>query len=44
LKVSEVTSLTPIIGVTATACQAAESLRPGALLICAWVAVAACSA
>ena len=36
-----VTSLTPIIGVTATAFHAAASERPSTLLTCAWVAVAA---
>ena len=41
LKISVVTSLTPIIGVTATAFQAAASDSPSTLLIWPCVAVAA---
>src|SRR3954454_17838994 len=44
LKISVATSLTPIMGVTATAFQAALSDSPRTPLTCAWVAVAACSA
>ncbi len=44
LNTSDETSLTPIIGVTATAFQAAASDSPSTLLTWAWVAVAACSA
>ncbi|CAM5603132.1 hypothetical protein STENM223S_02359 [Streptomyces tendae] len=40
-KTSEATSLTPIIGVTATVCQASASDSPRTPLIWAWVAVAA---
>src|SRR5689334_21415143 len=44
LKISDETSLTPIMGVTATVFQAAASERPSTHLTCACVAVAACSA
>src|SRR5882762_612897 len=40
VKISLLTSLTPIIGVTAIAFQAAVSVSPSTLLTWAWVAVA----
>lgn len=44
LKISVLTSFTPIIGVTATVFHASASERPSTPLIWAWVAVAAWTA